>query len=83
VTVGEEMIEGYHLFVGGGHGTDQHLAREVVRDIPAPEAGPAIERILRAYVERRHGTDESFPEFTRRHTVDQLRDVCAGASPQM
>ena len=83
VTVGEEMIEGYHLFVGGGHGTDQHLAREVVRDIPAPEAGPAIERILRAYVERRHNTDESFPEFTRRHTVDQLRDLCAGASPQM
>src|SRR4029434_5913299 len=29
VTVGEETIEGYHLFVGGGYGEQQHIARQL------------------------------------------------------
>jgi ferredoxin-nitrite reductase len=77
VAVGDDMIEGYHVLVGGGYGDDQHLAREVLRDVPAADVAPAIERILRAYVDGRRDADESFPQFTRRHGVEQLQGFMA------
>jgi ferredoxin-nitrite reductase len=80
VSVGEDMVEGYHVFFGGGYGEDQQLAREVLRDVPATAVAPAIERILRAYVEQRQGSGETFPQFTRRHSVEQLRDFMSPAS---
>ena len=76
VARGEEMVEGYHVLVGGGVGDDQHLAREVLRDVPADEVAPALERVLRAYAEARLA-EETFPQFTRRHSVEQLRDFMA------
>ena len=80
VASGEDMIEGYHVHVGGGYGDDQHLAREVLRDVPAPEVAPALERVLRAYVDRRRDPDETFPQFTRRHSVEQLREWMSAAA---
>ena len=78
VAAGDDMIEGYHLYVGGGCGDDRHIARELLRDVPAAESGPVIERLLRAYLQLRTG-DESFPEFTRRHAVGQLQELLTGA----
>ena len=80
MAVGEDMVEGYHVHVGGGYGDDQDLAREVLRDVPADAVAPALERILRAYVERRRDGGETFPQFTRRHSVDQLRDYMSPAA---
>jgi ferredoxin-nitrite reductase len=80
VSVGDDMIEGYHVYVGGGSGDDRHIAREILRDVPAADAGPVIERILRAYVQLRRSEAESFPEFTRRHTEDQLRELVTGSA---
>ena len=80
VTVGEDMVEGYHVLVGGGHGADQHLAREVLRDVPAAEVGPALERVLRAYLDGRRDDGESFNEFTRRHEVERLREIMSRAA---
>ncbi len=75
VAVGEDReAEGYHVFVGGGFGERRELAREILRDVPAGELPATIERLLRAYVERRSGADEAFQDFVKRHSVEALRD---------
>jgi len=73
VAVGEEMVEGYHVFVGGGYGTEQHIGREVFRNVTADDLPAVIERMLRGYMDNRAGPDESFFEFVRRHTTEQLK----------
>ena len=75
VSVGDDMVEGYHVYVGGGHGDQQAIAREVLRDVPAADVGPALERVLRAYLEGRRDDEELFADFTRRHEIEQLRDL--------
>jgi len=80
VAVGEEMVEGYHVYVGGGCGPEQGIGRELLRDVVASEVGPLLERMFRAYQQRRHnvgdgGTPESVLEFTRRHSVEELREL--------
>jgi ferredoxin-nitrite reductase len=63
--------EGYHLVLGGGMGDEQGIAREVLRDVPAGEVPARVERILRAYLAGRSGT-ESFITWSRRQTVAEL-----------
>ena len=78
VAVGDDMVEGYHLYVGGGCGPEQDIGREVLRDVVAEDLGPVLERMFRAYQERRCGgadAPESFQAFTRRHTVEELREL--------
>jgi len=80
VAAGEEQVEGYHLYVGGGFAERRELAREVLRDMPAGEIPGAIERLLRAYMAHRAGADESFQAFAKRHSIEALR---AFASPPL
>ena len=75
VAVGEEMVEGYHVFVGGGYGPRQEIGRELSRDVIATDAPPKIERMLRAYLDHRTGENEAFQDFAKRHTIEQLRDL--------
>jgi ferredoxin-nitrite reductase len=75
VAVGEEMVEGYHLCVGGGYGARQEIGREIYRDVLASDAPVKIERILRAYLERQSSENEAFQDFAKRHTIEQLRDL--------
>jgi ferredoxin-nitrite reductase len=78
VPVGEDgEIEGYHLHVGGGYGSDRAIAREVLRDVPADGVAGAIERLLASYLAHRTGPAESFHAFGQRHTLQDLRDFCA------
>lgn len=67
-----EEVEGYHLFVGGGFGNKQGIARELVRDTPAADIPALVERILSGYLQHRIDF-ESFCDFTRRHEVSELR----------
>jgi ferredoxin-nitrite reductase len=75
IAVGEQMVEGYHVYAGGGCGMEQGLGREVARDVPAEDAGPLVERMVRAYLEHRIDASESFGSFSRRHSIEQLRDM--------
>ena len=75
-------VEGYHLFAGGGFGDRRGLGREILRDIPADEAPHAIERLLRAYLERRASPEESFQGFAKRHGAEALRDFARAKLPQ-
>src|SRR2546423_9150278 len=75
-------IEGYHLFAGGGFGDRRGLGGEILRDIPAAEAPRAIDRLLRAYLERRASPEESFQGFAKRHGAEALRDFARAKLPQ-
>jgi ferredoxin-nitrite reductase len=73
----DEQVEGYHVHVGGGYGTEQLIAREVFRDVKAIDAPLLIEKMLRGYMANRTDVSESFHAFSNRLTVDELREKCA------
>ena len=70
-----EMVEGYHVFVGGGYGATQGIAREVFRNVVADELPHVIEKMLRGYLERRNGESETFLDFVKRHETDELKEI--------
>jgi ferredoxin-nitrite reductase len=74
--VGDDMVEGYHVAVGGGYGENQQIGREVLRDVVAAEAPFILERMLRAYLENRAG-QEGFCDFVKRVPTEQLRELFA------
>jgi len=71
----EDLVEGYHLFVGGGYGQTQGIARELYRDIPATEMPQVIERLLRTYMEFRKSYNETFVEFVARYETPELKGL--------
>jgi ferredoxin-nitrite reductase len=73
VAVGEDMVEGYHIFIGGGYGESRNIGREMFRGVPASEAPMVIEKMLRAYLAHRAGADETFNDFVKRHPTEQLK----------
>ncbi len=67
-----ERVAGYRLCVGGG---DDKFGREL-RDYLTPEdVRLAIDRLIRAYQERRLSPQESFRAFTDRQSLAQLQQV--------
>jgi ferredoxin-nitrite reductase len=74
VDAGEDSeVEGYHVYVGGGYGAEQELARELYRDVAFEDVPPLVERMLDAYLAQRESEAESFREFSKRHSVEMLR----------
>ena len=67
--------EGYQVVIGGGCDQDQGLARELIPAIPFRELPPVMERLFSVYTDRRHG-DESFLDFSRRHSIEELKSFC-------
>jgi ferredoxin-nitrite reductase len=72
---GDDTLEGYHLFAGGGFGPNAEIGREVYRDIKAEEAPRAVERLLKAYLTHRVSSEETFLTFARRHDGEALRKL--------
>jgi ferredoxin-nitrite reductase len=72
VPVGEEMVEGYHIYVGGGYGSKQGVAKELFRNVIADDAPATIERMLQSYLAHRNPSHETFVDFVNRHPADQL-----------
>lgn len=68
--------EGYQVVIGGGSDQDQGLARELISAIPFTELPAVMERLFDAYTDRRLA-NESFLEFSRRHSIAELQSLCA------
>ncbi len=85
VEVGDEMVEGYHVFVGGSYGAESNLGsalgRELCRDVTFDRLADVLERSLRGYLERREGPSETFRVFVERHSIDDLREVFGVVEP--
>jgi ferredoxin-nitrite reductase len=67
--------EGYQVVIGGGSDRDVGLARELIPAIPYSELAPVMENLFAAYIEQR-SIDETFLEFSRRHSIEQLKTFC-------
>jgi ferredoxin-nitrite reductase len=76
---GEESVEGYHVYIGGGAAStaEQAMAREYARDVVFDDLVPLIERRLAAWLAHRASHAETFFEFARRHEIAALRDLAS------
>jgi ferredoxin-nitrite reductase len=79
VEVGDDLVEGYNVYVGGGAGADQKLARTLYESVVFDELPGRLERLLRAYLTHRREA-ETFQAFTARHSVDQLTGLIEKAA---
>ncbi len=68
-------VDGYNIVLGGGVDDTQAIAQEVWKSVRADEMPVLIEQILVTYL-RERCQDESFAEFTQRHSPEQLRELC-------
>ncbi len=74
VKVDGASVEGYHIVLGGGVDDEQGIAQEVFPSVPFDDIPPLLERVLKTYMNQRD-SKESFIQFTRRHTPEQLREI--------
>ena len=79
---GEESLEGYHVYIGGGAAStaEQAMAREYQRNVVFDELPALIEKLLAAWLAHRASEAESFFEFCKRHEIAALQDL-AGHTP--
>jgi ferredoxin-nitrite reductase len=76
---GEDSLEGYHVYIGGGAAStnEQAMAREYQRDIVFEDLPPLIEKLLAAWLAHRAAATETFFEFCKRHEIAALRDLAS------
>ena len=65
------MVEGYHLFVGGGYGEEKGIARELLRNIAASDLPAKVEQLIRIYLSRRN-ENENFRDYVLRQPTEKL-----------
>lgn len=64
--------EGYQVVIGGGSDQDRGLARELIPSVAYTELPPLLESLFAAFEERRN-PNESFLQFSRRHSISELQ----------
>jgi ferredoxin-nitrite reductase len=72
--------EGYQVVIGGGSDLDKGLARELIPSIAYGDLPPVMGNLFEAYMERR-APNESFLEFSRRHSIPELQSFLAVKEP--
>ncbi len=72
------MVEGYHLFLGGGYGDNREIGREFLRNLPFEEIPPLLEQLLMGYLNQRESTAETFREFLHRKSTSDLLSLTRG-----
>ena len=77
VEQGEESVEGYHVYIGGGAAStaEQAMAREYAQSVAFDDLPPLLERLLAAWLAHRQAPGESFFRFCRRHEIAELREL--------
>ena len=65
VEVGEELVEGYHVLVGGRTGIDFAIGKKLIESVVFSELPAAIESILDYYLKNKNER-ESFADFSQR-----------------
>ena len=79
VEVGDDMVDGYHVHLGGGWGDRQGVARLIFESVAFTELPELLGAVIEAYLDKRD-PDEAFVQFAARHTDDELKSMCASAS---
>ncbi len=79
VEQGEDSVEGYHVYIGGGAAStaEQAMAREYAQSVAFDDLPPLLERLLASWLTHREAATESFFEFCRRHEIAKLRELAS------
>jgi sulfite reductase beta subunit-like hemoprotein len=72
-------ISAYDVFVRGGLGPEAAIGGSLFRRVPSERLEPAVEGLVRGWIDGR-GAGETFPEFQRRLTDEELGEL-AGLEP--
>jgi ferredoxin-nitrite reductase len=72
---GDDTVDGFHVFTGGGFGPQADVGQEVFHDVTAEDAPKTVEKLLKAYLAHRSSSDETFVTFARRHDGETLRKL--------
>jgi ferredoxin-nitrite reductase len=76
VEQGEDMVDGYHIHLGGGWGANQGIGRLIFESVAAEDCPNTIAALVGGYLEQRQ-PDETFIEFTKRSSDDELKSFVA------
>jgi ferredoxin-nitrite reductase len=66
--------EGYHVFVGGGFGSNQAVGRQIFTGVTVSDLKPTLEKMLRGFLRRRE-PGETFQSFATRHDLNTLQAI--------
>jgi sulfite reductase beta subunit-like hemoprotein len=72
-----QKLEAYEIYLRGTLGEDAEIGRPIVRRVPAGDAKYYVERLIRAYLERRQ-EGESFKRFADRTSDEELISIASG-----
>jgi ferredoxin-nitrite reductase len=73
------VLPAFHIFVGGGFQDQARIAVPARREVLAENVPAVVEDMLRVYLDRRMG-NETFSDFTRRHTDSELSELFTNLS---
>tara|TARA_R110002049_G_scaffold4601_5_gene32345 strand:+ start:485303 stop:487126 length:1824 start_codon:yes stop_codon:yes gene_type:complete len=79
VEQGDDMVDGYHVHLGGGWGQRQGIARLLFSSVAFDDIPPLLATIVGNYLERRE-PDETFVQYVGRHSDDALKAMVAVAT---
>ena len=74
ILVGDDDIEGYHLFLGGGYGSFAKIGESFAKNIPVAELGTTVQVLIES-VMAHACRDETFAAVVTRLDTDQLREI--------
>jgi ferredoxin-nitrite reductase len=72
---GDDTVDGFHVFTGGGFGPQADVGQEVFHDVTAEDTPKTVEKLLKAYLAHRLSAEETFLAFARRHDGEGLRKL--------
>lgn len=75
----DDVVDGYHVHLGGGWGDRQGIARLVFESVAFADIIPLLTGVIKSYQESRMD-GESFVDFAGRHSDEQWREMCQGHS---
>jgi ferredoxin-nitrite reductase len=65
VEVGEEMVDGYHILLGGRTGIDVAIGEKQIESVPFDEVPAVVEQIIHYFLQNKND-HEHFAEFSKR-----------------
>ena len=80
VTQGEDMVDGYHIVIGGGYGSRGRMGRQLFDSVAFDDVPPLLHRILASYLDKRETPTESFVDFASRCSDQELIAMGAGTT---
>ena len=79
VEQGDDMVDGYHVHLGGGWGERRGIARLLFESVAFEDVPPLLIAIIGGYLDRRE-PEESFVQFAGRHGDTELKAMVAVAT---